>query len=154
MRPLEVQLELLFHSQRRVTSLLMRGYRAQDWREREGEWSFREVAAHMRQVEIEAWYARIQRILTEETPQFDYYYTTGWLFDNCDLHESLSDWFKWRQRVFGIVRGLSADQHTRTGLHTTFGEVTPRDILTLMHDHDRGHLADLERMVKLFELQK
>ena len=148
MSEIESVLKRLVASQAEMAGLLLSVSAESNHRPAPGEWSFSEVAAHMCQVEIECWWSRIQRILNEEQPDFGgYYLNTGWDFSSVALIDSVSDWYKWRQRVGQLVRTLDANQLSRTGTHGHFGKINVIDLLNIAADHDNEHLADLRPIV-------
>lgn len=135
-------------SQRRLTEVLESVADRQDWRPAPGEWSFREVAAHLEASERECVLARVQAIASGSHPAFDYYSNTGRDFGLVDLEVSLRGFADARALVIDFVRGLSVEQLSYTGRHQAFGDVTAHDYLKIDLEHDRGHLADLQRSLE------
>ncbi len=109
------------------------------------EWSYAEVAAHMLQVEIECFWHRIQRITTEDEPEFSYYLNTGWNFGPISITDAVSEWIVWRKRVIALIESLNDEQLAREGVHSYFGRITPLDVLKIAVDHDAEHFLDLQK---------
>ncbi len=150
MREVEKRLNELRESQQELAEALMSVYEAQDWRPDAAEWSFREIGAHMRQVEIECVYSRIQAIAVGANPTFTYYLNTGWHFGHVDLMDAVTDWLLWREQVALVVRDLSDEQLRYTGTHAHFGTITTADMLQIALEHDQEHLADLVKLIEQF----
>lgn len=122
----------------------------QDWRVAAGEWSFREIAAHLKTTEAECHQVRIQRLLTETHPHFTYYLNSDRDFSRLDLSDSLRAWADTRQEIIATVRTLPEEKLTRSGRHETFGQVTILDILREMYNHDQAHLQELAPMLEKY----
>ncbi len=122
----------------------------QDWRAAAGDWSFREIAAHLKTTEAECHQVRIQRLLTETRPHFTYYLNSDRDFSRLDLLDSLRAWASARQEIIDTVRALPEDKLTRSGTHETFGVVTILDILREMYNHDQAHLQELAPMLEKY----
>lgn len=111
-----------------------------------GEWSFRDVAAHMATVEEECHLDRVQRIAAGERPHFAYYLNTGRDFSHLTLEAALHQWAITRQEIIDFVNTLSDEQLALTGTHDTFGTVTVLAILHEMVKHDVAHIEELRGM--------
>lgn len=147
-------MDKLMQSCQVMSDLLLSVYDRQDWQPEPHEWSFRYIAAHMRQVEIECFYVRIQRILSEDQPHFSYYLNTGWDFSQLDLAESVQDWQLWRERVLQLVAGLSAENRTRTATHDHFDTITIDRILQIAYDHDQEHIEHLRSIMRKLTVRR
>ncbi len=119
-------------------------------RAKDGNFSLQEHACHLRDIEIEAYRARLERMLAETTPTLPDI-DGGRLARERDYHRQ--DLAK-AQAVFSAVRadmvqrlaGLSAEQRRRTGLMEGVGEITIEGLVAKMMEHDAEHLADLDRL--------
>lgn len=137
------QLEI---SQTELAALLNSVAHEQDWQPAPGMWSFRYHAAHLATVEREAFWERVTRIVAGEAPFFDYYRNTGRDFSQLDLRDSLQQWTITRQQILDFVRAQPEAKLAFSGTHATFGIITVPDVLQIMLDHDREHLAELRQM--------
>ncbi len=125
------QLESLSDSERRL-------------RKADGNFSFVEDVCHLRDLEIEGYAQRIARILNEDQPvlaDFD-----GGLiaaqrnYNSEDAGLALEAFAIARQKNLECVRALPAEQLERAGVLEGVGRVTLKRLLTLMKEHDEGHL--------------
>ncbi|HEV7397769.1 MAG TPA: DinB family protein [Pyrinomonadaceae bacterium] len=111
------------------------------------EFSVLENICHLRDLEVEAYTIRIDRILNEENPallDFD----GGKIASERDYHnEDVSvalSAFK-AARSYNVTRlsGLDSSQLNRNAVLEGVGKITLSDLATMMLEHDTGHLQDL-----------
>lgn len=143
-------IETLQATQQQLTDLLTAVAANQDWRPAPGQWSFREIAAHLATTEKECFQDRLVRICAGGKPHFEYYLNTGWDFSRFELKDSLRDWAVTRREIIDFVRGLPEEKWLLTGSHQTFGLMTVLDALKVMRDHDQEHLQELVRMLSAY----
>lgn len=120
------------------------------WKPAEGAFSVLEHACHLRDIEREGYGARIRKMLDENQPSLpdidgdrlarerDY--------NSQDFEIVLSDFARARQENMSLVRTLSADQLSRSGMLDTVGAITIDDLLLLMRDHDQAHRKELSEL--------
>jgi hypothetical protein len=119
-------------------------------RARDGGFSLQEHACHLRDIEIEAYRVRLERMLVETTPNLPDV-DGGKLAHERDYHRQ--DLAK-AQATFSAVRadmlqrlaGLSAEQRRRSGILEGVGEVTIEGLVAKMLEHDAEHLSDLTQL--------
>jgi hypothetical protein len=119
-------------------------------RPKDGTFSLQEHACHLRDIEIEAYRARLERMLAEATPMLADV-AGGTLARERDYHRQ--ELVK-AQAVFATVRAdmvqrrasLSPDERRRTGLLEGVGEITVEGLVAKILEHDAEHLADLARL--------
>ena len=119
-------------------------------RAKDGTFSLQEHACHLRDIEIEAYRARLERMLAETTPALADV-DGGTLARVRDYHRQ--DLAK-AQLVFAAVRadlvqrlaGLSPEERQRTGVMEGIGEISVEGLVVKMLEHDAEHLADLARL--------
>ena len=139
-------LEALDMSRERVSNLLRSVYDRQDWQPAPDEWSFRYIAAHMAQVELDAVLARAKALAANTTPHYSYYLNTGWDFSEFDMLESLELWQERRAELTQFVEGLTAEQlFDYRGTHDYFDVITVQRVLEIALDHDLEHERDLQQ---------
>ena len=143
----------LVASQESIAAILTSVSDTPDWRPDEEAWSFREIAAHMATVEEECFLVRVQRIVSEETPRFEYYLNTGRDFGEITIDDSINLWQVVREQLLAFIATLAEGQLRRTGLHATFGEFNVLGAMRIMLDHDEEHLADLRHRVALYHAE-
>ncbi len=121
-------------------------------RAKDGNFSLQEHACHLRDIETEAYRARLERMLAETTPTLPDV-DGGRLARERDYHRR--DLAR-AQAVFAAVRadmvqrlaGLSADQRRRTGVMEGVGEITIEGLVAKMLEHDAEHLSDLAQLCR------
>ena len=116
-------------------------------RAKDGGFSLQEHACHLRDIEIEAFRARLERILAESTPMLPDVDGAA-LARARDYHRhNLAK----AQAVFAAVRadmverlaGLSPEECQRTGVMEGVGEITIDGLVAKMLEHDAEHAVEL-----------
>ncbi len=115
----------------------------QDWRPEPDEWSYRFIAGHMAQVELDCHLNRVWRIAAGEKPHYNYYSNAGWDFSHYEINEWLYLWRGRRQELLEFVRSLTPEQLAHSGTHELFGSITVQDVLQIAYEHDQEHLVHL-----------
>ena len=112
------------------------------------EFSVLESVCHLRDIEIEGYSIRIQRILTEDAPDLadvdgarlaierDY--------NRQSLKEALTAFTSEREKNLNALNVATNADFARTGNLAGVGPVTLSRIVELMCEHDEGHLEELE----------
>ncbi len=137
-------LDRLSSSQQLVTTMIR--IAADDPSARVGAWSLRDIAAHLAASEREAFEPRIRAIASGSRPNFGFYNNDDTDFSGVQLEDALNEWGETRSRLLDFVRGLSDDQRASVGVHERYGEISVERYLQIALDHDRSHLAGLEKV--------
>jgi hypothetical protein len=119
-------------------------------RAKDGNFSLQEHACHLRDIEIEAYRVRLERMLAEATPALADV-DGGMLARERDYHRQD---FATAQAAFAAVRAdmvqrlasLSPEQRRHTGVMEAIGEISVEGLVQMMLAHDAEHLADLEKL--------
>ena len=119
-------------------------------RAQDGNFSLQEHACHLRDIEIEAYRARLERMLAEATPALADV-DGGALARARDYHRQ--DLVK-AQAVFAAVRAdmvhrlgtLPPEDRRRTGVMEGVGEISVEGLVAKMLEHDAEHLSDLAQL--------
>ncbi len=112
---------------------------------RVGEWTVRDIAAHLAACDRECFEPRVRAMASSERPRFEFYSNDDRDFGDVELAAALDDWSAARARLCGFVRELSREELNRVGLHDEFGEITIERYLEIALEHDRDHLEALEQ---------
>ena len=123
---------------------------AADGRPGTGEWSPREVMAHLADAE-QVYGVRIRLILAGDRPRLEAYDQDRWAerFGRLEtITTALDRWRATREATLRLLDSLGEEEWSRTGLHSERGEQSVDDQLTLLADHDRGHLAQLYELAE------
>jgi hypothetical protein len=111
------------------------------------EFSVLENICHLRDIEVEGYTPRINRILNENHPLLPD--IDGGLlaidrnYNSQRLTEALDDFRKARQGNVSALAGLNSDHFARKGVMEGVGEVSLGKLLLMMRDHDDSHLDEL-----------
>ena len=130
---------------RQLVSAMIR-IAADDPSARVGAWSLRDVAAHLAASERDAFDPRIRAIAAGTEPEFGFYDNDDTDFGGVQLEDALTEWADTRDRLLDFVRGLSAGERARIGHHERYGAISVDRYLEIALQHDRDHLAGLERV--------
>ncbi len=128
---------------------LARGLDAERLRRRptEGEWSMKEVMAHLRDLERDLFLPRLRRILEEERPRFESFDPEAWARSRDHREGSfeadLEEFTAARARTLAFLEALPDSAVARVGLSGHFGPVTLAQYATHIADHDLEHLGQL-----------
>jgi hypothetical protein len=116
------------------------------------EFSVLENICHLRDIEIEGYGVRIQRILTEENPFLSDIDGSRLAIERDYNKQSLSDalasFGSARQQNLNVLNNSAVD-FLRTGELEGVGSVTLRKLLEMMFEHDQGHMEELRRVGRL-----
>jgi DinB superfamily len=151
--PINELLDALAAAPIRIQSLLNRVSDAQlRQRQAAGEFSCVETVCHLRDIETEGYTARINRILSEDQP-FLPDLDGGRLaverdYNQQDVQAALRAFLLARTENLSTLRGLDARQLDRSGTLEGVGLVTLEGLLTMMRDHDGGHISDVEQILQ------
>ena len=150
-KSLEDQIADLQASQDRICAIFYSVANHQDWQPQPDEWSFRFIAAHMAQVELDCHLHRVLDISSGRNPHYDYYNNDGWDFSSYAIQDSISLWRERRNEVAMALRRLDETQLNQTGTHALFGTISAVDVLRLALDHDAEHEAHLQEILAQFK---
>jgi hypothetical protein len=113
------------------------------------DFSVLESVCHLRDLEIEGYAVRIQRMLAEDCPTLaDFDGTRVAMerdYNKQNLSEALAEFTLARRRNLALMQNKSEERFDRKGLLEGVGEISLSRLLELMVEHDEGHLDDLRR---------
>lgn len=112
------------------------------------DWSAAMVVAHLADAEL-MYGVRVKQVLVDDRPHFLPYDENSWVerFARVeeDLKDTLARWRALRDHTVRLLESLEDPEWRRTGVHSTRGELTLRQLVSLLADHDRQHLDQLRR---------
>lgn len=115
-----------------------------------GRWSVVEIMSHLADAEIVFAY-RVRMILSSPGTPIQAFNQDAWSraqhADVSDAQRSLALFTAIRESMLPLLRGLTAEELERHGMHAERGKETVRHLLALMAGHDRNHLAQIERLL-------
>ncbi|MBI5715240.1 MAG: DinB family protein [Chloroflexi bacterium] len=90
-----------------------------------GKMSPHQIVARLRNMEKHAYSARLQKIITEESPSMETFPIERWEAEHYDPSETvesiLNEYVAIRQNELQLLRALSPRDWNRSGRHNTFG---------------------------------
>jgi hypothetical protein len=118
------------------------------------EFSLVEQACHLRDLEREGYLVRIRRVLSESCPRLE-----G--FDGAavaaardylaqDPHMAAQEFAAARRESTGLLAAATAGDLDREALFAG-KQITLRELIAMMVEHDRGHREEIERLVEALE---
>ena len=116
-----------------------------------GYFSILENICHLRDIEIEGYGVRLQRLLTEQHPRLPDL-NGGQLalerhYNDQALQPAMDDFIRARHANLKLLEKLTANQLSRTGYLEPLGEITLGRLLELWVEHDQGHIRELEKLL-------
>ena len=120
-----------------------------DLRRRKDDYGFSvvETVCHLRDIEVEGYTVRIDRLLNEDQPSLPDI-DGGRLaaerdYNSQNIAEALAAFAQARARNVLRLRDLAPEQVVRAGTLEGVGAVTLEELLLMMQEHDAGHTEDL-----------
>jgi HAD superfamily hydrolase (TIGR01549 family) len=108
------------------------------------EWSFTEILCHLRDVDTEVNFPRIQRVLGEENPFLPGIDTDKWAQERlyyCQSGvEALGDFTQSRIQLLDILDSLSISEWERPARHAIFGPTNIKELVSIIVGHDQLHI--------------
>ena len=118
------------------------------------DFSVTEHICHLRDLELEGYLSRIQRILAEDNPQLPDF-EGGRIakerdYNSQDAADALRTFKSAREESIRLLRSLGDRQLEKTGNLSGVGSVSIRELISLMLEHDHAHVNELSELVKHF----
>ena len=135
-----------------VVRRLREGFAGDELRARadDGTFSFVEHACHLRDIEREGYGTRIEKILSEDSPQLadvnGAKLAVERRYNEQQFEEGLGEFSEARRRRVSVLRGLTDEQFERRGVLEGVGEITLARLVSLMREHDSEHLRELREL--------
>lgn len=106
---------------------------------------------HVRDIEIDGYHVRIQRMLTEDRPDLvsldSYALASGRNYDAADPEAALATFRTARAETLRLLSGVTPTQLDRRGTFGEYGAITLRSLVHYLTSHDYQHLACLEWLI-------
>lgn len=114
------------------------------------DFSLHEHVCHLRDLEIEAYRDRIERVLAEDAPVLMSVDGTAWAaarnYPAQDFAAAVAAFEGERAGLVDRLAGLGEDQRRRYGLFDGIRRMTIEDLVADIHDHDRTHLQEVDEL--------
>ena len=128
---------------------------ALDFRATPGEWSSREILAHLVDDEMYVMRTRLERILKEDRPSLAPHDEKHWYANRNTtrdaLDELLSDFAVQRAASLGIIKMLREEDWVRQGYQPEYGLFSAQEWLTRWVAHDTTHLRQIQSNLKTYK---
>lgn len=112
------------------------------------DWSAAMVISHLADAEL-VYALRVKQVLVDDRPHFMPYDENAWVerFTRVeeDVKDALARWRLVREHTVRLLESLEDAEWRRAGVHSARGELSMRQLVTLLADHDRQHLDQLRR---------
>ena len=113
-----------------------------------GEWSVRQIAAHLADAEM-VYSVRVRMILTQENPALLEWDEQAWAarLEVCDdnVAASVARFRMLRDANLRLYESLEPEEWSRLGNHEQYGLMSLGKIVEYMIGHDRGHLDEIRK---------
>ncbi len=142
------KLEMAKETQIVFANMLLAHEADADWAPAEGEWSLRQIAAHMYLTEKDCFRVRFGQLVNDTKPEFAYFNHDNWSFDGMAMRDSLEKWAAQRDLFLAELEAATEESLTvPTGAHAYFGTVNAMDVLQIATHHDIGHMGHLRQIL-------
>jgi hypothetical protein len=120
------------------------------WKPDEGDFSVIENICHLRDIELEGYTARVNRMLGEDKPFLADIDGTRLAherrYNEQELNVALDAFTQARELNVRTIQNLSSEQLERTGMFEQTGSITLENLLQMMREHDEAHLQELNTL--------
>jgi len=122
-----------------------------------GEWSLKEIAAHLRDAEA-CFLERLRLIVSQDEPDLPDIDVDAYVleqdYQSLDLYEVLLEFSRLRQRSSSLLWSLEPSEWEREGLHPYRGRLSIMQVARDMNEHDLSHLWQARRLRRQIEEER
>jgi len=122
-----------------------------------GEWSLKEIAAHLRDAEA-CFLERLRLIVTLDEPDLPDIDVDAYVLErdylSLDVDEVLLEFSQLRRRSSSLLWDLEPSEWEREGLHPYRGRLSVMQVARDMNEHDLGHLWQVRRLRQQIEEER
>ena len=117
-----------------------------DFAPQPGQWSIRQIVAHLADAEIVAT-MRLRQILAEDDPKLQAWDQNAWAtkldYARRKPSQSLETFRRIRGENYELIKDLPESAFDRAGIHSDRGRMTLRQLVQLIAEHAENHAAQL-----------
>ncbi len=121
--------------------------RAESKTQPEGEWPLRTILVHLVAVERDIWQFRLQAVIAEDNPQWQYtepdLAELEKFYARYSLYQLQYAFVRIRQETTAHLRQLTDAGWKRIGTHARYGQMDVAGLCARILEHDEEHLAEL-----------
>ena len=120
------------------------------WKPAEDRFSIAEVLCHLSHSESHCYRARVDRLLSEEMPEFEPDDAQMYLdvYRDADPEKAFGEFEDQRVANIDLLRALPAEAGNRKARHLAAGEITLSQMLYEWALHDLGHIRQIAELVR------
>jgi FMN phosphatase YigB (HAD superfamily) len=132
---------------------LTSSFSQQDWdtRPQEDHWSPTELLCHLRDVDQEVNWPRLQKVMSEDNPFLPGIATDPWAEERNYSLESgqraLNEFIEIRSKITDLLETLKPDDWYRVARHAIFGPTKIKELTGFIATHDRVHIGEVKSVV-------
>ena len=114
-----------------------------------------EQVCHVRDIEIDGYHVRLQRVLHESNPTLPSIDSEALAaqrsYSTSSAEEAFSAFRSARAKTVELISGLTAEQFSRTAAFEGYGSLCLRSLVHYLCSHDQQHLAGLQWLLGKIE---
>jgi hypothetical protein len=122
-----------------------------------GQWSIRQIVAHLADAEMVAG-GRLRQIIAEDHPQLQAYDQNAWAanldYSRRKTSQALETFRRIRGENYELLKDLPAPTFEREGIHSERGAMSLKQLLQLMAEHAENHASQVRTRRAEFKAQK
>jgi hypothetical protein len=120
------------------------------WKPADDRFSIAEVLAHLSHSEGHCYRTRLDRLMSEERPEFEPDEASMYLdlYRNADPDDAFARFREQRENNITYMRELPASAGDRRAIHKECGEITLSQMLHEWALHDLGHIRQIAELVR------
>jgi FMN phosphatase YigB (HAD superfamily) len=109
-----------------------------------GEWSITEILCHLRDIDQDVNWPRLEKICSEENPFLPGMVTDQWAEERQYLQQNgrdaLLDFLRTRTQMVTMLESMTEEQWKRPARHAVFGPTHIKDLTGFIVSHDQVHI--------------
>jgi HAD superfamily hydrolase (TIGR01549 family) len=130
---------------------LTHDFSEQDWKRRSqnDEWSPTEIVCHLRDVDQEVNWPRLQKVISEENPFLPGVATDPWAEERQYYQEdgkaALTGFLEIRNTITDLLSKFDPLDWNKTARHAIFGPTQIKELTSFIATHDRVHIGQIKK---------
>ena len=118
-----------------------------DFRPGEGQWSVRQIACHLADIEVVA-AMRFRLVIAQDNPRLDAIDQNAWAekldYSRRKISQALETLRRMRAENYELLKDLPPEILARTGTHSKHGVVSALDMVRLFAEHTENHARQMQ----------
>ncbi len=144
-------LEAILRSTPAVLEFISRDLPAGLWNRRPepGEWSLTEILYHLRDVDAEVNWPRIEKVCNQDNPFLPGVVTDPWAEERGYIQrngaEGLAGFLEVRAHILTLLQALTPEGWQQPARHAIFGPTTLQELISFIATHDKVHVRQAKK---------